>query len=119
MAQMFSISDNESETETSEDREESGQMKNNRGSPQRKQHLPVPDKLKGESLSRACRIVTTHVISVVSWIHSTADHNYKQIQECSTLYIQRNSVVALVVAFKTNNESNLFHIKRYFKFILR
>ncbi|XP_058636604.1 BCL2 associated agonist of cell death b [Onychostoma macrolepis] len=52
MAQMFSISDNESETETSEDREESGQMKNNSGSPQRKQHLALPDKLKGEQLGR-------------------------------------------------------------------
>lgn len=83
MEHMFSISDNESETETSEDREESGQMKNNSGSPQKKQYLPVPDKVKGESVSRACRIVTrTHVISVVSRIHSAADHNYKQIQEC-------------------------------------
>lgn len=81
MAQMFSISDNESET--SEDREESGQTKNNSGSPQRKQHVAVPDRLKGESVSRACRMVTrTHVISVVSWIHSTAGHTYRQIQEC-------------------------------------
>lgn len=80
---MFSISDNESETETSEDREESGQMKNNSRSPQRKQHQPVPDKLKGESVSRACRIVTTHVISVVSWIHSTADRKYKNVVHCT------------------------------------
>uniref|UniRef100_A0A8C1K3R5 Bcl2-associated agonist of cell death-like n=1 Tax=Cyprinus carpio TaxID=7962 RepID=A0A8C1K3R5_CYPCA len=50
MAQMFSISDNESET--SEDREESGQTKNNSGSPQRKQHVAVPDRLKGEQLGR-------------------------------------------------------------------
>lgn len=71
MAQMFSISDNESETETSEDHEESGKMKNNSGSPQRKQHLPVPDKLKGESVSRACRIVTTrHFCCILDTQHS-------------------------------------------------
>ncbi|XP_026122975.1 BCL2 associated agonist of cell death b [Carassius auratus] len=52
MEHMFSISDNESETETSEDREESGQMKNNSGSPQKKQYLPVPDKVKGEQQGR-------------------------------------------------------------------
>ncbi|XP_067299748.1 BCL2 associated agonist of cell death b [Pseudorasbora parva] len=50
MAQMFSISDNESET--SEDREDSGQTEHNSGSPQRKQRLTVPDRLKGEQLVR-------------------------------------------------------------------
>ncbi|XP_051561080.1 BCL2 associated agonist of cell death b isoform X2 [Myxocyprinus asiaticus] len=46
MAQMFTLSDNESDT--SEDREDSGhrQTEAKSGSPQRKQHLTVPDKLK-------------------------------------------------------------------------
>ncbi|XP_067256509.1 bcl2-associated agonist of cell death-like [Chanodichthys erythropterus] len=50
MAQMFSISDNESET--SEDREDSDQTEHNSGLPQRKELLTVPDSLKGEQLGR-------------------------------------------------------------------
>lgn len=44
MAQMFTVSDNESET--SEDHEDS--LQTHRESPQRKKH-PVSDKLKGKS----------------------------------------------------------------------
>lgn len=70
MAHMFSISDNESESETSDDCEDSGLTKNNSGSLQEtNQRLALPQKLKGESVSRACWMVTrTYVISVVSWI---------------------------------------------------
>lgn len=71
MAQMFIISDNESET--TEDLEDSGQTEHNSGSSESKQHLTVSDRLKGESVSRACGIVIrTHVISAVSWKHVTA-----------------------------------------------
>lgn len=81
---MFSISDNESETETSEDREESGKMKNNSGSPQRKQHLPVPDKLKGESVSRACRIATTrHFCCILDTQQTTITSKYKNVVHCT------------------------------------
>ncbi|XP_016420469.1 uncharacterized protein LOC107749804 isoform X1 [Sinocyclocheilus rhinocerous] len=53
MAQMFSISDNESDTETSEDCEDSDLTKNNSGSQQKTNHdLAVPDRLKGEQLGR-------------------------------------------------------------------
>ncbi|CAM4520558.1 unnamed protein product [Leuciscus chuanchicus] len=53
MAQMFIISDNESET--TEDLEDSGQTEHNSGSSERKQHLTVSDRLKdkvGEQLGR-------------------------------------------------------------------
>ncbi len=86
MAQMFSISDSESETETSEDCEESGQMKNNK-SPQRKQHLPVSDKLKGESVSRTCGIDTQHT-SFLLYPGYTAQQTkiaskYKNVVHCT------------------------------------
>lgn len=47
MALMFNISD-DSETETMEDSEDSSQNIHKSGSAQRKQHLTVPDRLKGE-----------------------------------------------------------------------
>ncbi|XP_026072186.1 bcl2-associated agonist of cell death-like [Carassius auratus] len=53
MAHMFSISDNdlETETETSEDREDPGPTKNNSGSLQKtNQHITVPENLKGQQL---------------------------------------------------------------------
>ncbi|XP_059365055.1 bcl2-associated agonist of cell death-like [Carassius carassius] len=55
MANMFSISDNESEmeTETSEDSEDPGPRKNNSGSLQTtNQHITLPENLKGEQLWR-------------------------------------------------------------------
>uniref|UniRef100_A0A8C1D6U0 BCL2 associated agonist of cell death b n=1 Tax=Cyprinus carpio carpio TaxID=630221 RepID=A0A8C1D6U0_CYPCA len=53
MAHMFSISDNESESETSDDCEDSGLTKNNSGSLQEtNQRLALPQKLKGEQLWR-------------------------------------------------------------------
>lgn len=55
MERMFSISDDESETETetSEARQDSGPKKNNSGSLQKtNQHITVPEKLKGEQLWR-------------------------------------------------------------------
>jgi len=70
MAQMFTISD---ESETTEDLEDSGQTEHNSGSSERKQHLTASDRLKGESVSRACGIVITHTRhSAVSWKHITA-----------------------------------------------
>lgn len=71
MAQMFNISDNESET--SEDREDPDQTEHNSGLKQRKQFLSAPDSLKGESVTRACGIVT-HVISYPGY---TSLHIYK------------------------------------------
>lgn len=100
MAQMFNISDNESET--SEDREDSGQTDHNRGLPQRKQHLSVPESLKGESVSRACgRVGGTHFISAVSWIHITAHLQEELKRESQTVGI----------GFKPN----LLHMRKYLK----
>ncbi|XP_051993586.1 BCL2 associated agonist of cell death b [Xyrauchen texanus] len=52
MAQMFTLSDNESDT--SEGREDSGhrQTEAKSGSPLRRQHLTAQDKLKGEQFGR-------------------------------------------------------------------
>lgn len=47
MAQMFTLSDNESDT--SEDHEDSLQTEAKKGSPQKKQHLTLSERLKGNS----------------------------------------------------------------------
>lgn len=105
MAQMFIISDMESET--TEDLEDSGQTEHNSGSSEREQHLTVSDRLKGESVSRDCGIVIrTRVISAVSWKRVTAHLQDKWISNMNLCESQNYfflwiiSVLALVLALK-------------------
>lgn len=122
MAQMFSISDNESET--SEDREDPDQTEHNSGLPQGKQLLTVPDSLKGKSVTRACgkAINTRHFCCILDTHHCTFTRRMQRMWRTAQTWICVNlklfflwiiSVLALVLTFKDDNEPNLFYMKKY------
>lgn len=77
MALMFNISD-DSETETMEDSEDSSQNIHKSGSAQRKQHLTVPDRLKGEQLGRQRNLSMNEEdlleTGVAEYTHMLGDH---------------------------------------------
>jgi len=101
------------ESETTEDLEDSGQTEHNSGSSERKQHLTASDRLKGESVSRACGIVITHTHVILLYPGNTSLHVCKTSESQNILFLWIISVLALVLALK----DYLFYMKKCFNWI--